>query len=164
MKDICREHGISVSTYANWKAKYGGMEASDIKKMKQLEEENSKLKRLKRLVEAVVLKGCKLPIILARHPKLGNSLSKASMEEIGTRTKIFRMDDAVGNKEKYIAWLLQECLHDKKKLQEIITPEAIQKLATALQTPLQIQHYLTQAIQLGHQLGEKIITQELLEL
>jgi len=45
VKDVCREHGISEGTYYNWKAKYGGMESSDIKKMKQLEEENLKLKR-----------------------------------------------------------------------------------------------------------------------
>ncbi|STX60108.1 transposase ORF-A, IS-type [Legionella israelensis] len=46
VKDVCREHGISDATYYNWKAKYGGMEASDIKRMKQLEEENAKLKRM----------------------------------------------------------------------------------------------------------------------
>jgi putative transposase len=46
VKDVCREHGISDGTYYNWKAKYGGMEASDIKKIKQLEEENLKLKRM----------------------------------------------------------------------------------------------------------------------
>ncbi len=118
---------------------------------------------LKRLVETVASKGCKLSIVLAGHPKLGNALSTASMEEIGTRTKIFNIDEAIGNKEKYITWLIKQCLEDKKKLQEIITPEATQKLATALQTPLQIQHYLTKAVQLGHQLGEKAITPELID-
>lgn len=39
VKDVCREYGISDATYYNWKAKYGGMEASDIKKMKDLEDE-----------------------------------------------------------------------------------------------------------------------------
>lgn len=46
VKDVCREHGIAESTYFNWKSKYGGMEASDIKRMKALEEENSRLKRM----------------------------------------------------------------------------------------------------------------------
>ena len=46
VKDICRELSISDATFYNWKAKYGGMEASDIKRMKQLEEENAKLKRM----------------------------------------------------------------------------------------------------------------------
>lgn len=46
VKDVCREHGVSEATYYNWKSKYGGMEASDIRRMKDLEEENAKLKRM----------------------------------------------------------------------------------------------------------------------
>jgi putative transposase len=46
VKDVCREFGISDATYYNWKAKYGGMEASDIKRMKDLEEENRRLKQM----------------------------------------------------------------------------------------------------------------------
>jgi len=46
VKDICREYGISDTTYYNWKAKYGGMEASDIKRLKELEAENRRLKQL----------------------------------------------------------------------------------------------------------------------
>ena len=46
VKDIPREHGISEATFYNWKAKYGGMEISDVRKMKELEEENAKLKRI----------------------------------------------------------------------------------------------------------------------
>jgi putative transposase len=45
-KELCREHGISAATFYNWKSKYGGMEASDVKRMKELEEENAKLKRM----------------------------------------------------------------------------------------------------------------------
>lgn len=44
--DVCREHSISESTYFNWKAKYGGMTASDIKRLRELEEENRQLKRM----------------------------------------------------------------------------------------------------------------------
>ena len=44
--DICREHGISQATYYHWKAKFGGMEASDIRMLKELEQENSKLRRM----------------------------------------------------------------------------------------------------------------------
>ncbi len=40
VKDVCREHGISEATYYNWKSKYGGMEAADIRCLKGLEEEN----------------------------------------------------------------------------------------------------------------------------
>lgn len=46
IEDLCREHGISNATYYQWKSKYGGMEASDLKRMKELEAENNKLKRM----------------------------------------------------------------------------------------------------------------------
>jgi len=46
VKDISREHGISDATFYNWKAKYGGMQVSDVKRMKDLEEENARLKRI----------------------------------------------------------------------------------------------------------------------
>jgi putative transposase len=46
VKDISREQGISEATFYNWKAKYGGMELSDVKRMKDLEEENGRLKRI----------------------------------------------------------------------------------------------------------------------
>jgi putative transposase len=46
VKDICREIGISDATFYNWKSKYGGMEASDVKRMKELEAENAQLKSM----------------------------------------------------------------------------------------------------------------------
>ncbi len=44
VQDICREHGISPSTYYQWKSKYGGLEASELKRIKELEAENAELK------------------------------------------------------------------------------------------------------------------------
>ena len=44
--DICRKNGISEQTFYRWKSKYGGMEISDAKKLKQLEDENRRLKQL----------------------------------------------------------------------------------------------------------------------
>lgn len=44
--DICREHSISDATFFNWKAKYSGMDASQLKRLKELEEENSRLKKM----------------------------------------------------------------------------------------------------------------------
>jgi putative transposase len=44
--DICRQYNISNATYYNWKSKYGGMEASDIKRLKELEAENGELKKM----------------------------------------------------------------------------------------------------------------------
>lgn len=46
VKDISREYGISDATFYNWKAKYGGMEASDVAKLKELEKENAELKKM----------------------------------------------------------------------------------------------------------------------
>ena len=44
--ELCRKHGVSDATFYKWRAKYGGMDVSDARKLKALEEENAKLKRL----------------------------------------------------------------------------------------------------------------------
>ncbi len=44
--DVCRKHGISSATFYAWKAKFGGMDVSEAKRLKALEDENAKLKRL----------------------------------------------------------------------------------------------------------------------
>lgn len=44
--DLCREHGMSDATFYKWRAKYGGMDASLMKRMKELEEENRRLKKM----------------------------------------------------------------------------------------------------------------------
>ena len=46
VKDILREHGISQDTYYRWKRKYGGLEVSDAKRLRELEEENRRLKQI----------------------------------------------------------------------------------------------------------------------
>ena len=56
--ELCRKHGLSPATFYKLKAKYGGMDLSDIKRLKQLEDENAKLKRLVAdvMLDNVVLK------------------------------------------------------------------------------------------------------------
>jgi putative transposase len=44
--DLCRKHGISDATFYNWRSRYGGMDASEARRLRQLEEENQRLKRL----------------------------------------------------------------------------------------------------------------------
>ncbi len=44
--ELCRKYGISKNTFYNWRSKYSGMELSDLKKMRELEDENNKLKKL----------------------------------------------------------------------------------------------------------------------
>jgi len=50
--DLCRKHGISSPTFYKWKAKYGGLEVSEARRLKALEDENSKLKKL--LAESIL--------------------------------------------------------------------------------------------------------------
>jgi len=45
-KELCRKHGVSTQTFYKWKAKYGGLEISDVAKMRALEDENRRLKRI----------------------------------------------------------------------------------------------------------------------
>ena len=44
--DVCRRHGISLATFYKWKSKYGGLEVSDARRLRQLEQENARLKKL----------------------------------------------------------------------------------------------------------------------
>ena len=44
--ELCRQHGMSDATFYNWRSKYGGMDASMMKRMKELEEENRRLKKM----------------------------------------------------------------------------------------------------------------------
>lgn len=50
--DVCRRHGVSSATFYKWKAKFGGLEVSEAKRLRQLEDENTKLKKL--LTEAML--------------------------------------------------------------------------------------------------------------
>jgi putative transposase len=56
--DVCRKHGVSSATFYKWKAKYGGLDVSDARRLKALEQENSRLKRLlaDAMLDNVVLK------------------------------------------------------------------------------------------------------------
>ena len=56
--ELCRKHGISDATFDTWRSKYGGMEASDARRLKALEEENRKLKKLlaEQMLDAATLR------------------------------------------------------------------------------------------------------------
>ena len=56
--DLCRKHGISEATFYNWKAKYGCMEVSEAKRLKALEDENTRLKKLlaEQMLDAAALR------------------------------------------------------------------------------------------------------------
>jgi putative transposase len=73
-KEVCRRQGVSEQTFYRWKAKYGGLEVSDAKRLKQLAEENRKLKKL--LAESM-LDNAALKELLAKNwqgPRRGGGL------------------------------------------------------------------------------------------
>ncbi len=59
VSDLCRRHGMSDATFYKWKAKYGGMQVCEVKRLKDLEEENGKLKTLlaETMLDNAALKG-----------------------------------------------------------------------------------------------------------
>ena len=64
VSEVCRKYGISDATYYNWKAKYGGMAASDVKRLRQVEDEN---RRLKQLVADLTLDNQALKSVIAKN-------------------------------------------------------------------------------------------------
>ena len=62
-KELCRRHGISEQTFYRWKAKFGGMEVSDAKKLRALEDEN---RRLKQIVAELTLDNAALKGVLGK--------------------------------------------------------------------------------------------------
>jgi putative transposase len=63
-EEVCRRHGISSATFYKWKSKYGGLEVSDARRLKALEDEN---KRLKRLLAEAMLDNAALKDLLAKN-------------------------------------------------------------------------------------------------
>ncbi len=86
--DLCRKHGISDATFYKWRSKYGGMEVSDAKRLRGLEEENAKLKKL--LAEAM-LDVSTLREMLAKNRDLGDQgeglLAAAGLQACGHRAE-----------------------------------------------------------------------------
>lgn len=62
--DLCRKHGISQQTFYNWKSEFGGMDVADAKRLKQLTDENGKLKKL---LAGAMLDNAALKDLLSKH-------------------------------------------------------------------------------------------------
>ena len=121
------------------------------------------LVRLKRLVELVRNNGDRLSVILAGHPKLKNDLKRPTLEEIGGRTHIFSLEGIRGHTDEYIQWLLTQSALEQVQPTDILSPETISFLGQRLSTPLQIEQYLTLALNEAYQVGVKPITAEFME-
>lgn len=116
---------------------------------------------LKRLIELVHNNGGNLSVVLVGHPKLRNDLRRPALEEIGARTEQFWLDGIKGQERQYIEWLLAQCTQQPSA--EILTEDALERLATSLSTPLQIEQYLTLAFESGYQVGQKPVTTEVID-
>jgi putative transposase len=82
--DLCRKHGISEASFYNWKAKYGGLEVSEAKRLKGLESENAKLKKL--LADAMLDNAALKDLLAARKdgepPKKERSGLQSACDEL----------------------------------------------------------------------------------
>ena len=116
---------------------------------------------LKRLIELVQNSGGTLSVVLVGHPKLRNDLRRPALEEIGARTALFWLEGIKGQERAYITWLLAQCT--KSESTEILTDEAVERLATGLSTPLQIEQYLTLAFEAAYQVGQKPVSVEIID-
>jgi putative transposase len=63
--EVCRRHGISSATFYKWKSKFGGLEVSEARRLRTLEEENSRLKKRNRCSQATSIQGMSSPTLLA---------------------------------------------------------------------------------------------------
>lgn len=118
---------------------------------------------LKRLVEVVQDGEGILSVILVGHPKLRNDLRRPSMEEIGSRTRIFSLNGIQGFEKQYIEWVLTKCSKSAIKPTDIFSEEAINLLAERLVTPLQIGYYAWQSLEDAYQIGQKPVSVEVVE-
>ena len=124
---------------------------------------NNTLVGLKRLMEVVTDAGGSLSIVLSGHPKLKNDLQRPTMEEIGYRTTVIAFEGIAGQQRPYLAWLLATCAAAGTSPGDILEEAALDLLAQRLTTPLQIEQYLTRALEEGFRVGEQPVTAQLIE-
>lgn len=118
---------------------------------------------LKRLIELAYDSGKSLAVVVAGHPKLGNELMRPNMEEIGARVRMFTITSLTWNNARYCEWLLKQCGGKDIKPHDILAKEAMELLANSLVTPLQINHYLSQALEKAYLVGCKPISVEIIQ-
>ena len=84
-------------------------------------------------------------------------------QQNGHRTTIVSFKGIAGQQRPYLDWLLTQCLADGVAASDVVTEEAVALLAQRLGMPLQIEQYLTQALEEGWRMGEKPVTAQLVE-
>lgn len=121
------------------------------------------LTSLKRLQEIGQEANSLLSVVLIGHPRLCNDMRRPSMEEIGGRVVNIPIEGIRGNEDRYISWILQQCLKKQVKPTDIVTQEALDMMAKKFSTPLQINHYMQIAFVRAFRIGQKQVTTETLE-
>lgn len=116
---------------------------------------------LKLLSELVEETGELLSLVLVGHPKLKNELSRATMEEVGSRCTFFALEGVKGLQRSFISWLLEQC--GELSESELLTDEAAELMASRLVTPLQIIQYLDLGFEEAYQVGQKPVSAEMIE-
>ena len=88
---------------------------------------------------------------------------RPTLEEIGARATVLELEGIKGQQKRFLLWLLQQCAKPKVKTTDILTEEAIDLLAQHLVTPLQVEYYLTLALEHAYRLGEKPVSADVIE-
>lgn len=115
---------------------------------------------LKRLMEMIDAGRGTLSVVLVGHPCLQNDLRRATMEEIGHRTTRLKLEGLGDDTAAYLDWLLQTCLKDGVKPDDVIDTEARAFLAQKLNTPLQIAEHLNRAFADAFRMGADRVTRD----
>lgn len=121
------------------------------------------LKSLKLLMENAKDRGGVLSIVLIGHPKLKNDFLDPAYEEIGSRATYFSLDGITASKREYIHWLLQRCTKSGTNIETIFSEDAVDLLADKLATPLQIEQYMTLAVEEAYKIGVKPVSPDVVE-
>jgi type II secretory pathway predicted ATPase ExeA len=116
---------------------------------------------LKLLSELVDEAGEVLSLVLAGHPKLKNELSRATMEEVGSRCTFFALEGVKGLQRPFISWLLEQC--GELPESDILSDEAAELMAARLVTPMQLIQYLDLGFEQAYQVGQKPVSAEMIE-
>jgi type II secretory pathway predicted ATPase ExeA len=110
------------------------------------------------LMKKVADSGGILSIVLAGRPQLQQKLRQLIGEEIGAATIDFDLDSIAGEHQQYIEWLLRACTATDTAMEELVSTDAIDLLATRCQTPLQIQYHLELAFEAAHLMRATTVT------
>lgn len=119
------------------------------------------LHRLKKLI--IIAQLCKrsLSIVLLGHPRLRFDLMRPEMQEIGNRIKYLTLKGIEGCEKEFFEWMMKICLKKGVKTSDILTDDAVDFIISRFRTPLQMQHFVSRAMEEAFLAGVKPINLEM---